>query len=166
MQNARLRRICSTRGGSTLEFTLCAIPLIFVLISLVSMSLAMWNYHTLAEAVKATARAASVHGAGCVGKSCAWTAGTAAGLLATVAIGIPAGSLNVTFTAAGGTVLCSPLTSCANNMTAWPTSSASAAGTTDVTVAATYTPPMFARMQSLGFSAVTFGASSTQLVLY
>jgi len=154
------------RGGALLEFTLCAVPLIFVITSIASLGIVMWNYHTLAEAVNYTAREASAHGADCVGKSCAWTAGTAATLLASKAIGIPTGSLNVTLTSAGGTSTCTPITSCTSSATAWPTFSASQAGTTDVTVTASYRPPIFARMRSVVFSGVTLSATSTQMVVY
>jgi Flp pilus assembly protein TadG len=59
--NLRNRR----RGSSTLEFTLVGIPIIFVLISTFEMARGMWNYHTIAYAVKEGTRFASVHGIDC-----------------------------------------------------------------------------------------------------
>jgi Flp pilus assembly protein TadG len=160
------------RGSLLVEFTLCAIPLMFVLISITELSLTMWNYHTLAEAVDYSARYASSHGAGCAGQSCATTVGTIATLLANRAVGIPSGSINATLTSASsGAVTCNPLSSCTSSSSPWPSASANTAGT-DVTISASYAVslpiPMFAPKQGAGstFSPLTLGAQSRQMVVY
>jgi len=48
-----------------IEFTLVGIPMIFLLISIFEISRAMWNYHTLAFAIREGTRYAAVHGSGC-----------------------------------------------------------------------------------------------------
>ncbi len=53
-------------GASTIEMTLVGIPIIFTLISIFEMSRGMWMYHTMAYAVKAGVRFASVHGINCI----------------------------------------------------------------------------------------------------
>jgi hypothetical protein len=103
------------------------------------MCLGMWEYHTLEEAVNYTARAASVHGAGCVGQTCATTVGSTAQALAANAIGLPASQLNVTLTSTASTVTCNPLSSCNSNAAAWPTLAGnSTAANATITIAATY----------------------------
>ena len=155
------------RGSSIIEFTLSAIPLIFIITSIFGMAITMWNYHTLASAVKVTTREAATHGADCVGKSCSWTLGTAATYLSSHAIGVPVGKLNVTFASAGSTQTCNPLSTCTSSATVWPTLSTNAAGTTDITVSASYTPVEAIAMMGFGtFSWATLAAKSRQLVVY
>jgi Flp pilus assembly protein TadG len=160
----------SERGSAMVEFTLSSIPLMFVIVSILGMGIVMWNYHTLAKAVKITAREASSHGAGCVGKSCAWTVGTAATMLSAQAIGVPVGKVNVTFTSAGLTQTCNPLSACTGSSAAWPSLAANVAGSTDVSITASYTPLAAIRMFTLkgaaNFASVTLAANSRQLVVY
>jgi hypothetical protein len=154
-----------------LEFTLTALPLLFIVISLWWMCMGMWQYHTLAEAVNSTVRTASVHGAGCAGQTCATTVAEVAESLASKTVGIPASQLNVTFTSAASTVPCDPLTSCYTNSTAWPSQSGNTALTTSISIAATYE---FSSAISLwvpgsgvhSFNAVTLGANATQPVIF
>jgi len=154
-----------------IEFTMTAVPLVFVAISAVWICLGMWEYHTLTEAVNATARSASVHGAGCVGQTCATTVDTTARLLAAKAIGIPASILNVTLTSSASTVNCNPLSNCYGNSASWPTLSGNLAGSTDIAVSATLS---FKSAISLwtpghgdqGFNAVTLGANARQAVVF
>lgn len=164
-------RVAARSGSVMLEFALTGVPLIFVMVSLVWMCLGMWQYHTLAEAVNVTARAAAVHGAGCAGQTCATTVASITSLLAARAIGIPAGQLNVTLTSSASTVTCNPLTSCSSNSSAWPSLAGNTANTTNISVKATY---QFSSAISLwtpdhgpsSFSAVTLGAQSTQPVVF
>jgi Flp pilus assembly protein TadG len=168
----------SRRGSTMVEFTLCAIPLFFVLISLIWMCVGMWEYHTLAEAVNETARYAALHGADCVGQTCATTVEQIANTLAERAAGIPPGQLNVTLTsvAANGTITCNPLSNCQTNSSYWPSLAGNTAvsdsnGGTDISISATYqfSSPISMWVPTNGkiqFAAVTLGASSTQPVLY
>jgi hypothetical protein len=154
-----------------LEFTVTALPLIFVLVSVVWMCLGMWEYHTLAEAVNWTARSAAVHGAGCAGQTCATTVDATARLLASKAVGIPPGQLNVTLTSSASTKTCNPLSNCYGDSSAWPSLSGNAAGSTDITISATFqfTSPIsmwLPARSNQSFSAVTLGANARQSVVF
>jgi Flp pilus assembly protein TadG len=166
----------SRRGSVMVEFTVCTIPLLFVTISLFWMGMGMWEYHTLAEAVNETARYAALHGADCVGQTCATTVEQIANALAGRAAGIPPGQLNVTLTSAAQSYTCNPLTNCQSNSSAWPTLAGNTAVTdssagTDISISAKYQfsspismwAPKAGKMQ---FGTVTLGANSTQPVLY
>ena len=158
------------RGSTMLEFTLIGVPLICTLFSLFWMALGMWQYHTLAEAVNATARAASVHGAGCLGKTCATTVASVARQLASNAIGIPAGQMNVTLNAASGQISCNPVSTCYSNSNAFPSSSANTTSTS-LTISATYqlSPAIsFWSPWSGGvrFNPIVLGANSSQPIVF
>jgi Flp pilus assembly protein TadG len=169
--------LASSRRGSTMvEFVLTAIPVMFVVISLTWMGIGMWQYHTLAEAVSETARFAALHGADCVGQTCATTVEEIANTLAGRAIGISAGQLNVTLTSSAQNYTCNPLSSCQANASAWPSLAGNTAVTTgsagtNISISATYqfSTPISMWVPHNGawqFSAVTLGANSTQPVLY
>ena len=166
-----MRRYVSPRRGSALlEFSMTAIPLLFVIISLGWMAMGMWQYHTLAEAVNMTARIAAVHGAGCAGQTCATTVANMEALLASKAIGIPASSMNVTFTSSASTVTCNPLSSCNSNSATWPSLAGNVASTTDISITATYQFSSAIGMWTTGhggvtFNPVTLAAKSTQAVV-
>jgi Flp pilus assembly protein TadG len=125
----------SRRGSSIIEFTLVAIPIMFVMISIFEMGRGMWNYHTLAEAVKEGARWAIVNGQNCsdTGNSCTCPiAGSGnvgnsidciARTIGAAAIGLPPSTINVTIIINGSapvTITCQPLNSasCYGNTTA------------------------------------------------
>src|SRR5580704_5212668 len=91
------------RAGSTLiEFTLVGIPLIFILISTFEMARGMWNYQTLAYAVRAGSRFAATHGKGCIagGITCGITVANVGNAISTAAVGLPAANFNVTLSSA------------------------------------------------------------------
>jgi hypothetical protein len=152
-----------------LEFTITGVPLILTLISLFWMAIGMWQYHTIAEAVNATARAASVHGAGCFGKTCATTVASVARQLASNAIGIPASQMNVTLNSAAGQISCNPVSNCYSNSTAFPSSSANTTSTT-ITISATYQFSSAISFWSPGggvrFNPIVLGANSTQPIVF
>ncbi len=96
-----------------IEFTLVGIPMIFVLISIFEMARGMWVYHTLAYAVKDAVRFAVVHGKSCEGVGGQTT--TVQRIVEQVqwaGVGLLPNELNLTLTTAGGTVTCSPASSC------------------------------------------------------
>lgn len=160
---------CSRRGSTMVEFVMVAIPLLFVVISLLWMCIGMWQYHTVSEAVNSAARSASVHGAGCAGQTCATTVASTAELLAAMAIGIPPGQLNVTLTSTASTVSCNPLTSCYSNSAAWPSLSGNTALTTEITIAATYQFSGGLALMGYGtqhVGVITLGANATEPVEY
>jgi Flp pilus assembly protein TadG len=106
LAKARRRR----QGGSAiLEFTLTGIPLIFVWINIVQMSLGMWHYHTLQYAIKQAGAYVAVHGSNggyCQTNLC--RVQDAAAVMAQYAIGMPQSSIQMTFT---------PITSSINHTT-------------------------------------------------
>jgi Flp pilus assembly protein TadG len=165
----------SRRGSVMVEFTLCAIPLMFGTFSVFWIGMGMWEYHTLAEAVNETARYASLHGADCVGQTCSTTVQQIANLLAGRAVGIPPGRMNVTLTSAAQNYTCNPLSTCQANASAWPSlagnTALSGSGGTDLSISATYqfSSPIAMWVPGRGkilFGGVTLGANSTQPVIY
>src|ERR1700740_748347 len=112
-----MRKLGGRRGKTAIEFTLAAIPLIFAQISVVEICRGMWDYHSLAQAVKVASRTAATRGAGCAGRGCAWAVDQIAHLVANYAVGMPASALNVTLMSNAGSVNCSPLNSCFGNGT-------------------------------------------------
>jgi Flp pilus assembly protein TadG len=122
MKNIRKK---SQRGSTMVEFSLAGIPMIFVLISAVQMALGMWQYETLAYAVKTGAQAVVSKGQGCTtgGNSCGTTVGVIATAISRAAIGISPDDLNVTLvTASGAITSCNPIRTCLSSSTAWPPS--------------------------------------------
>ncbi len=108
-----------------MEFLMAGIPTVFILISTVDLSLGMWQYHTLARAIKEGTRYLVPRGVDCTlnSNTCSTTVGAVASKIAAEAIGIPATSLNVTLTSQSGqTQTCNPLSSCYSSSTVWPPS--------------------------------------------
>src|SRR4051812_17550928 len=100
------------RGAAVIEFTLAGIGTIFLLICTFHISMAMWNYHTLAQAVHQTTRYMAVKGGDCVkpGYSCSASIGDIARQLEASAIGLPSDSLNMTLTTdSGAATACNPV---------------------------------------------------------
>ncbi len=118
-------------GSSMLEFALCGVPLIFVWISTVQMSLGMWHYHTLQYATKAAGAYMSTHGASYVAAgNTAPQIKDIANVLAAAAIGLPASGVTVLFTAYKSdgvttTTYSCALSSCETDPTTWPPTSGS-----------------------------------------
>lgn len=120
-----MRRNKGRRGSTMVEFALAGIPAIFILISTVDLSIGMWEYHTLANALQEGARAVIPRGRGCTtnGNTCGMTVGTVAQGIAAASVGISPAELNVTLTTASGqSQSCNPLNTCFSNSTAWPPS--------------------------------------------
>lgn len=66
MRGKDLNSRLGTRGNANVEFALCAIFMVFLLISIFDMARGLWIQHTLTEAVRDAARFAIVRGAGYV----------------------------------------------------------------------------------------------------
>jgi len=165
-----MRKARGRRGNALIEFTLVALPLIFIQISTVEICRGMWDYHSLAQAVKAASRAAATRGAGCAGAGCAMTVGQIATTIAAYAVGMPASAINVTLTSNAGNVTCNPLSTCTGSSTVWPPAGGNAAGS-DIVISASYTFTSMVVLFVPGaggiqFSGVTFTAKSRQLLLY
>ncbi|HZT29909.1 MAG TPA: TadE/TadG family type IV pilus assembly protein [Bryobacteraceae bacterium] len=170
-----MRRRRNQRGSAILEFTLAGIPSLFLILSVVQLSIAMWNYVTLAHAVRAAARYAAVHGNGCSsgGNSCATTVGLITGRLAADGIGVPSDTASATLTTASGqTQTCSPISSCFTNSTVWPPASNNDNMPGQIfTISAQYSFPSAIGMlwpgaQHLMFGTIQVGASTTQIIQF
>jgi hypothetical protein len=163
------------RGSTMVEFALAGGASLALMISTIQLSLGMWNYHTLAYAIHETTRYTAVRGRGCTypGNTCSVSVGTIANKLKANAIGIPAGSLNVTFTAdSGAQITCNPLTTCYSDTTIWPpmTNHDNQIGK-KITISARYTmnPVMLGiwpGQTATRFGALTLPASSTQTIIF
>ena len=133
------------RGSAILEFTMTGVPLMFCWISIMQMSIGMWQYHTIQYAVKMAGAYIAVHGSDCSsnGNSCSIEIKDAAGVLNYYLDGLPASQVHVTFNALGSdhatvqsSVNCT-LNNCLTNSTAWPPSGYNSPGT-DIQVQALY----------------------------
>jgi Flp pilus assembly protein TadG len=128
------------RGNALIEFTLLGIPIIFISLSIVSVSLDMWQFHSLAYSTEMTARYATVHGATCTANtnSCTITIGNMATYYASQALALDPAQVIVNFTDGSGTTTCNPVNSCNSNATQFPKAAYNSIGM-DVKVVATYT---------------------------
>jgi Flp pilus assembly protein TadG len=158
-------------GTSVLEFAIIGPCLLLLTITLFQICLVMWNYETLAFAVREGARYTATKGQGCSysGNSCSVTVSAVAYQIATAAAGLVPANLNVTLSSSGGSsVTCNPLSSCYTNSTAWPPSSGNTEGSSTVTVTGYY--PMnlfFVHPQGyVGTSSGNLQASSQQVIQF
>jgi Flp pilus assembly protein TadG len=126
-------------GQSLVEFTLMGIPMVFVTISVVYMSIGMWQFYSLAYASDMTARYVSVHGATCAqnGNTCTITVGNVATFFASQAMSLDTSKVIVKLTDGSGTTTCSPLNGCTSTSTQFPSASYNSVGS-DITITATY----------------------------
>ena len=110
------------RGSAILEFTLVAIPLIFILVSVAELGRGMWMYHTLAYAVKEGSRYAIVHGQNCAAASatCADTVQAVAQTVEKAGIGLDPAQVQISLVSASATQTCNPLKTCLTNNAQWP----------------------------------------------
>jgi len=116
------------RGSALVEFVLVGIAAVALMITTAQMSIAMWNYHTLAYAVHETNRYIASHGEGCAlgTNNCTITVSQVAQKLASNAIGLLPANLTMTLTPNSGSsnaVSCNPVSACYSNTTGaqrWP----------------------------------------------
>lgn len=169
------RRSRARRGASLLEFTLCGIPLMFVLISVFEMARGMWQYHTLAYAMKEATRYASVHGENCgiPPNACTITIGNIATVIQQQGVGLVPAQMTVTLTPAAGSATTDTLNNLLSNATQWPP--AVPTGTNSVgqpiTISAVY--PFHSALamfwpgsKPVSFSTISFPASSTNRIQF
>lgn len=155
-----------------LEFTLVAVPLIFILVSIVELSRGMWLYSTLAFSVRTGTRYAVVHGANCASasSSCPVTLGALAQVIQSGATGLPATQLNITLATANTSKSCAPLSTCLTDSSTWPPTSDNTVGT-DVTISGTY--PFHSALAmfwpgsgKVNFSTVNLAATSQEEIVF
>ena len=167
----RLNRRDRRCGSSTLEFTLVGIPLMFVLISTFEMARGMWNYHTIAYAVKEGTRYASVHGVNCgTPNACTVTIGQITQKIVDAGIGLPTNQLRLTFTSQSGATTCYANT-CLSNATVWPPAPGNVVGSS-IQIGATYPFTSAISMfwpgagTGINFGTVNFPASSRETIQF
>jgi Flp pilus assembly protein TadG len=158
------------RGDALVEFTLTTLPIIFLAISVVEMSLLSWKYHSMAYAVEVAARYASMHGRNCTknANTCTITVGNVASVISAQAPQLDPSLLNVTLTTHAATVTCNPLNTCLGNTAQFPNSVDNGVGL-DITIAATYpfaTPLPLYWPGSPSAGNVRLGATSRQNIVF
>ncbi len=167
-----MSKLGKRRGNALIEFTLVGIPVIFLTISVFSISIDMWEFHELPYAVEMTARYAATHGQGCTqsGNTCSLTVGNMVTYFEAQNISLIPSLVNVTFTDGSGSTSCAPISTCAASATTFPHSGSNAPGQ-DIKVYATYTlknpvalfwPPT----QSAVWQDFTVSATSRQRILF
>jgi Flp pilus assembly protein TadG len=165
-----MKRLRRDAGIALTEFAVTGPILLLLLISLFQISLAMWNYETLAFAVREGARYAAMKGQGCsyAGNTCSVTVSNVAYDIATAAVGLVPANLNVTLSAGSSSVSCNPLSSCYGNTTAWPPSGGNTEGTSAVSVTGYYPMHLFFMPSGgvVGSSAGNLQASSQQVIQF
>jgi Flp pilus assembly protein TadG len=163
------------RGSAMLEFVLVGIPALFVALSVFEVSMIMWQYHTLAEAVAQGTRYAAAHGQGCSanGNTCSTTIGTVAGVVGRQALGLDPARINITLVSPAGSngpqtvaFYTSPM-----NATAFPPVGATGAPGGLITISVTYAiqNPLFlfwTGLAPMNPHTYTLGATSTQEILF
>ena len=161
-----------SKGQALLEFTLSAVPMIFLLISVEEMARGMWIYTTLAHAVKEGTRYSIVHGADCAiaDSSCQITLGQVATRIQQAGLGLDASQFNVVLQTSGSTHNCTPLRSCLSNSSTWPASPDNNVGL-PITVSGTYpfssALAMFIpQTGSVKFGSLTFSSASQEEIRY
>jgi Flp pilus assembly protein TadG len=166
-----MTRLPREAGSVVIEFAVIGPILILLTITLFQITLAMWNYETLAFAVREGARYLITKGQGCsYGTNfCSVTVSNVAYDIATAAVGLAPANLNVTLSSSGGTsITCNPLSSCYGNSTAWPPSGANTENSSTVTVTGYYPMNLFF-MPSQGVLKTSSGrlqASSQQVIQF
>lgn len=122
-RQSQTRRAQHSRGGSAIvEFTLVAIPLLFLILFAFEFGRAIWSYHTLAGAVKIATRYMIVRGARCseVSASCSPTVNDVAWRIRYAGRGLDPSAIKVTLQSGSKTHSCTPLTTCLGDSSPWP----------------------------------------------
>ena len=159
-------------GFAMIEFSIIAIPMIFLTISIIEASIAMWQYHSMAYAVDVATRYAVTHGRGCSqnGNTCTITLGTLTSLLSAQAPALEASKLNVTLTTRSTTISCNPINTCFSSTDQFPNATDNAVNF-DVKIVATYAvanpmPFFWPGSQASSGSGFTLGATSRQRIVF
>ena len=160
------------RGFAMVEFSLIAIPMIFLTISIIEASVGMWQYHSMVYAVDVATRFAVTHGRSCSqnGNSCTTTVGAVTTLLSNQAPALDPSKLNVTLYTHATTTACSPISICTGSTVTFPNSTDNAINF-DVKIVATYSianpmPLFWPGSQASPGSTFTLGATSRQRIVF
>src|SRR5580698_805116 len=163
------------KGSAMLEFALVGIPTIFLIIAVFEVSMIMWQYHSLAEAVAQAARYAAAHGQSChtSPNTCGITVYDVATAMENQAVGLLPARITITLSTSSdsyGPFTVESRISPSHDTTAFPPNDSSAAAGSPITIAATYaiTNPLYlfwTGTGTLSAPAYTLGATSTQEIL-
>src|SRR5579863_7779113 len=122
-------RIKGRRGFGVIEFTMVAIPVIFLTTSIIEMSLESWKFHSMMYGIQVAARYACQHGRTCSkntggasANSCTIRVEDVANMISHQAPSLDPALLNVTLTTHSATTTCNPLNSCFSTTTQFPDS--------------------------------------------
>ncbi len=164
-------RRTARRGNAAIEFTLVGIPVLFGLISIFELSRGMWEYHTLAHAIKEGARFAVVHGQGCdEAPECRVTVGEIAQRIRDRGVGLIPSRLQLEFIPKKGDTITCTLDACLARTEIWPPAGVDMAGS-HLTVRGVYQVRSIILMltpagRSGGFLDLRLPASSTEMIQY
>lgn len=150
-----------------------AIPVIFLTLSTIEASLAMWQFHTMQYAIELVDRYVTTHGRGCTqnGNACSLTVGNVASMIVSQARALDPAKLNITLTTHSSTTTCAPVNTCLTSTTQFPNATDNGVNL-DVTIAATY--PISAPMPMVwpgagstsSVGTFTLGATTRQRILF
>lgn len=159
-----MRRARSNSGQAQIEFALCAVFVIFLLISMVDLARGLWINHTLAEAVRDGTRYAMVRGNNYVDKSKPPARLSDAKLsdvrqvVLRSAVGLSPGELNLRFESEGSVINCPGSTCPSGTLTQnWPPDSY-ANGGLEIGISATYPYRSLVVIYFPGIKGFMFGA--------
>ena len=159
------------RGNTLIEFTLLGIPMIFIMVSVVSVSIDMWQFLDLPYCVEETARYVTTHGQGCSqnGSNCLITVGNVAAFFESQTAALDPSQVNVTLTDGSGSTNCNPVSACGASSAQFPNAGYNSPGS-DVKVQATYVLKnpiaMFWPPDKDGSHDFTVGATSRQRIMF
>ena len=155
------------------EFLMAGIPVIFITMSIMEISLESWKFETMIYAIQVAARYACSHGRTCTKgtNTCTITVGNVATLINQQSPSLDPSLLDVTLATHSGTAAtCNPLNSCLTSSTQFPSSIDNGVGF-DVTITATYPmnnpfPMMWFGNASVAGRTYTLGAVTQQTIVY
>lgn len=159
------------RGQALLEFTLIGIPFLFMTLSIISVSLNMFQFDSLPYAVDLTARYVSTHGEGCSqnGNTCLLAVSDVVSYFSAQGMGLEMGKVALTLTDSSGTITCSPLTSCSSSSATFPATTSNSVGS-DFTINARYLlsnpMPMMWGNKSVAAGRFNVGATARQRIIF
>jgi Flp pilus assembly protein TadG len=160
------------RGDALIEFTLIGIPVIFVTISIIEASLAMWQFHSMSYTIETAARYAATHGRGCTknGNTCSITVGGLTHLIANQAPPLDPSKLNITLTTDTTTRACHPINVCFSSTDMFPNATDNGVNL-DIKIVATYPvsnpmPMFWPGSGAVAGATYTLGATTRQRIVF
>jgi len=149
------------RGSNEIEFSLCAIFIIFLLISIVDMARGLWIYHTLAEAVRDGTRFAIVRGERYANPTTGArlpgaTLADVRNVVLRSGVGLVPNDLTLRFESPAGVITCNPACPGGTLTTNWPPDGAAALDQ-EIGIAANYPYSSLVVMYFPGSQGVQFG---------